>query len=99
MSSVLRSLDSQNLPCPTMRVLQELSTPDQFSEFLQVAQSIFQRECKLVYENTQYNSILKHSLQKQTQQSFGSLKDGATQGINMMLTKIVNYMIKNRMID
>lgn len=56
MSSVLRSLDSERLPCPTMRVLPILDSPEQFSEFLQVAQSIFSRECKLVFENSQYGS-------------------------------------------
>ena len=63
MSSVLRSLDSQNLPCPAMRVIRELSTPENFKEFLQVAQNIFIRECKLVYENAY--GTLAHSNQGQ----------------------------------
>jgi hypothetical protein len=37
MSSVLRSLDVPNLPCPIMRVLRELHSPQNFEDFLQVA--------------------------------------------------------------
>ena len=41
MSSVLRSLEAPKLPCPVMRVVRELKTPESFQDFLQVAQNIF----------------------------------------------------------
>ena len=34
-----------------MRVVRELRTPNSFQEFLQVAQNIYLRECKLVFDN------------------------------------------------
>lgn len=34
MSSVLRSLDSKDLPCPLMRVIREFSSNEDFKEFL-----------------------------------------------------------------
>jgi hypothetical protein len=115
MSSVLRSLDGPSLPCPVMRVVRELKTPSNFQEFLQVAQNIYLRECKLVFDNAQgfrtnqqaaqqYNSIMvqnkpQNLVLQSNLHSFGRLKDPATQGVNLMIYKIVQYMISYRMID
>lgn len=108
MSSMLRALQAPNLPCPVMRVVRELKTPEVFEEFLQVAQNIFQRDCKLNYEMDPQRSkaFMYHSMMQrdkhaavQNSFSFGQLRDPATQGVNLMVHHIVNYMIKYRMID
>ena len=62
-SSVLRALESSELPCPLMRIVRELETPSNFQEFLQIAQNIFQRECKLVYDNSQQKKYMQEGSQ------------------------------------